>query len=93
MTRQKSRCRLQPPSQYTRRSPNREPAVTAIQRRTYFVSSCMTVDQGTVHTFMAPGSWAVNSGSLSKTFGSPARTFRNVETFFAIAFSSTMVSE
>jgi len=75
MTRQKSRCRLRPPSQQTRQSPNREPGVTAVQRRRYFVSSCMTVDQGTVHTFMAPGSWAVNSREPFQNLRVPGENF------------------
>src|SRR6266496_1695628 len=38
------RCRLQPPSQHTRQSPNREPSVTGVLSLRYFVSSRMVLD-------------------------------------------------
>jgi hypothetical protein len=44
ITRKDRRSLVQPPSHETRQSPKREPIVTGLFRRTYFVSRSMAVD-------------------------------------------------
>src|SRR5712691_2381097 len=62
ITRKDSRSRVQPPSQHTSQSPKREPSVTGVRRRRYFVSSRIALTVIRVSTFIDQAKRNVKSG-------------------------------